>query len=178
MSLAHNVFIRNLNAIYLQAPNIKLPLDIRDFLIFCQTFVEAIHHHHKVEEKYFFPAIEEYTGSKGLMEVNVHQHEAFEAGLDKFTEYVGAAAPEEFDGKKLIEIIDSFGEVLMGHLNDEINTLLGLEEYGGEKLRAAWDLLEKKIQGELGFKDMVLPTRDSVGLFRAWTNIEDGTDLI
>ena len=112
------------------------------------------------------------------MEVNVHQHEAFEQGLDKFTEYVGAATPEEFDGKKLIEIIDSFGEVLMGHLNDEINTLLGLEEYGGEKLRAAWDLLEKKIQGELQFKDMVWPTRDSLGLFRAWTNIEDGTDLI
>jgi hemerythrin-like domain-containing protein len=155
MSLAHNTFIRNLNSIYLQAPNIILPLDIRDFLIFCQTFIETIHHHHKSEEKYFFPAIEEYTGLKGLMEVNVHQHEAFEPGFDKFTEYVGAVTPEEFDGKKLIKIIDSFGEVLTEHLNDEINTLLGLEEYGGEKLRAAWDFLEKKVLGELKFKDMV-----------------------
>ena len=36
MALAHNIMVRNLNAIYLQAEGVKEPKDIADFLIFCR----------------------------------------------------------------------------------------------------------------------------------------------
>lgn len=38
MALVHNVLIRALNCIYLQAPNIKNPKDITDFLTFMHSW--------------------------------------------------------------------------------------------------------------------------------------------
>jgi hypothetical protein len=144
MALAHNIMVRNLNAIYLQASNITSPKDIADFLVFCQTCYEAIHHHHHCEEEFFFPWIEDYTGEKGIMETNMEQHKAFEAGLEKFKEYAYNVTPETYDGEKLKGIIDGFGPALTAHLSDEIQTLLGLDKYGGEKLEKAWHELDKK----------------------------------
>jgi hemerythrin-like domain-containing protein len=144
MALAHNVMVRNLNAIYLQASNITDPKDISDFLIFCQTCYEAIHHHHHCEEEFFFPWIEEYTGEKGIMERNVEQHKAFDAGAEKFKDYTYSVTPASYDGEKLKGIIDDFGPALTAHLTDEIQTLLSLDKYGAEKLEKAWHELDKK----------------------------------
>jgi hypothetical protein len=51
MALAHNIMVRNLNAVYLQAPNITKKDDIADFIVFVQTLCEEIHHHHSGEEE-------------------------------------------------------------------------------------------------------------------------------
>jgi hemerythrin-like domain-containing protein len=143
MSLAHNIMVRNLNSIYLQAENIKEPKDITDFMIFCQTTYETIHHHHSLEEEYLFPWIEEYTGEKGIMEANLEQHKAFEAGAEKFKEYILGTGPESYDGKELKRVIDGFGPALTVHLEAEIQTLLGLDRFGAEKLEAVWKKLDK-----------------------------------
>jgi len=153
MSLAHNMYIRILNSIYLQAANVKEPTDAADFLFYCQVFAEGIHGHHQAEEEHFFPQIEEYTGQKGLMAANVAQHDAFEPGLLKFEEYVKETKPEDFDGKKLLAIIDDFGAILTQHLADEIDTLLALDKYGGDKLKKAWDFLDAQVLKHMG--DMV-----------------------
>ncbi|CZR62089.1 uncharacterized protein PAC_11986 [Phialocephala subalpina] len=159
MCLAHNLILRNLNAIYLQAPNISKdsPTDIRDFILFCQVFHESVSHHHDYEESTFFPSIEEYTKEKGIMETSMRQHEAFHAGLEEFGEYVYGVGVEEWDAKRLLGIVDGFGEALQLHLRDEIETLLGLEKYGGDKLQKAWDELEAKIQREMTDKLKVIP---------------------
>lgn len=94
----------------------------------------------------FFPDVEAYTGEKGIMEKNVLQHEAFHPGLDEFRKYVFETKVEDYDGKKLRAIMDGFGHILMTHLNEEIETLLGLEKYGGDKLAKSWADLEVKVQ--------------------------------
>lgn len=91
------------------------------------------------------------------METNVKQHEAFHAGLEKFGHYVEGVKIEDWDSGRLLGIVDEFGEALQVHLREEIETLLGLEKYGGEKLKKAWDDLEKKIQKEMTDKLKVIP---------------------
>lgn len=145
MALAHNLLLRNPNAIYLQATGVKLPADIADFLTMCQIWWETVHHHHSMEEEYFFPLIEEYTSEKGIMETNINQHAAFQAGVERFRVYVFQTTPEIYDGKTLKQIVDSFGPVLTKHLKEEIDSLLALDEFGGEQLEKSYRELDAKI---------------------------------
>ena len=90
MALVHNCFIRILNCIYLQAPNVKEERDISDFTIFMHAWLITLHEHHGNEEKLFFHWLEEYIGVPNYMEKNVEQHHAFGPPLEQFELYVKA----------------------------------------------------------------------------------------
>jgi hemerythrin-like domain-containing protein len=77
MALAHNVLIRGLNSIYLQAPNIK-PEDHSDFINYCKSWCQVLENHHTGEETTLFPQIEKITGEAGIMDVNVEQHRMYQ----------------------------------------------------------------------------------------------------
>ena len=62
MALIHNVIIRGINSIYLQAPNIKLENDIEDFLTYMYSWSLLVHIHHDNEEATMFPLLEKYIG--------------------------------------------------------------------------------------------------------------------
>ncbi|KAL7755652.1 hypothetical protein ACKLNR_014179 [Fusarium oxysporum f. sp. zingiberi] len=145
MALIHNMIIRGLNSIYLQAPRIS-PADIRSFLMYTLAWHTLLDMHHSCEEADFFPFIEGASGKKGLMNNNVEQHKAFQVEVEVFKTYVEdcMTGKQSFDGDKVVEMIDGFGETLTNHLRDEIPTLLKLRDYGMEKMRD----LEKKFQGE------------------------------
>jgi hypothetical protein len=149
MALAHGLIIRNLNAIYLQAEGVSKAEDIKDFILFAQVVMDEIHLHHAFEEQYFFPWIGEYTGEKDIMETNIAQHHAFEKGIKKFREYIDNVTPEIYDGKEMKRFLNEFGPILSQHLTDEIATLLGLDKYGGDKLKATSDRLEAKVIASL-----------------------------
>ena len=78
-----------------------------------------------------FPAFDLITGNQSLMSRNIEQHEAFNPGLNKLSEYVKLCRREDepvpFDAVQFRQIIDSFGGVFTTHLADEITTLIGLE---------------------------------------------------
>jgi len=109
MAYAHNGMIRGLNSLYHQSLFVRQPKDIQDILLFTKFWCGWLHKHHEAEEANFFPRIEEITGKKGLMEVNVAQHHSFESGLLKLENYGKETKVDEYDGKKLREIIDEFG---------------------------------------------------------------------
>ena len=153
MCLAHNAMIRNLNAIYLQCEQVTMPQDQADFVIFCQAAIEVVHTHHKMEETNLFPQIAAYTGEPDIMDKNVEQHRAFDAGLALFDEYIYAATPDGYDGTELKSLLVGFADILVAHLRDEIQTLLGLQKYGGEKLGPIFDNFNKKVMDEV--KDKV-----------------------
>ncbi|CZR62178.1 uncharacterized protein PAC_12075 [Phialocephala subalpina] len=156
MALIHNVFIRILNCIYLQAPNISPsnPKDVKDFAIFMRAWCITIHEHHGNEEKYFFPWLEKEIGKEGFMEKNVVQHHAFNPGLEKFENYVESLreGKEEFDGERVVSLIDGFGTTLTDHLKDEIVTFEALEEYEGVIDWKAWNQM---------LQDIALKTADT-----------------
>jgi hemerythrin superfamily protein len=73
MALLHNVFMRGFNSIYNQALEVQ-PQDYKPFLCYAQCIYETLDAHHSGEETKFFPRIEEATGVKGIMDVNITQH--------------------------------------------------------------------------------------------------------
>lgn len=135
MSLVHNMVIRGLNSIYLQAPRVSQN-DVLSFLQYALAWWALVNVHHTGEETDFFPYLEDATGQKGLMDVNVDQHHAFRDGLQSFKTYMEdcVAGTQTFEGNKVVGIIDEFGKVLVTHLTDEIPTLLQLREVGMDKL--------------------------------------------
>lgn len=133
MSIVHNIVIRGLNAIYIQAPHVASS-DTPDFIGYCKAWSEFLHLHHSGEEAHFFPTIEKATGVVGIMEPNVHQHAEFSPGLNAFSDYLSSATTETFSGQKLVELIDVFAKPLTQHLADEIPTILSLRSYGTEKV--------------------------------------------
>ncbi|MBE3047596.1 hemerythrin domain-containing protein [Candidatus Bathyarchaeota archaeon] len=143
MASLHNIVLRGLNAIYLQAPHIQ-PADEKSFCAFIANWHSILHLHHAAEEEDAFPLIEKMAGEKGIMEVNVEQHEAFQSGLGALEGYAAgcAAGKETYDGRKVVEIIDGFGAVLAEHLADEIPTIEGLRKYGAEKMAGLKGILQ------------------------------------
>jgi len=73
MAVTHNIIIRGLNSIYLQAPHVQ-PKDYVDFIGYCLCWGDVLHAHHYCEETIAFPEIEKSSEVKGIMDVNVHQH--------------------------------------------------------------------------------------------------------
>ena len=167
MALVHNVIIRGLNSIYLQArgvapfkiksvtPDNQPAVQLRDdFVEYCTIWAEFLHAHHHGEEEFLFPEVERIIGVPGIMEPNVNQHEAFKPGLDEFDAYLKRVSGKSYKpaervgedkflyGEELCRIIDSFGEILVQHLQEEIPTLLALEKFG-DRLPIA-ELFEKE----------------------------------
>lgn len=141
MALVHNFIIRILNCIYLQAPNVKLEEDIKDFAIFMYAWCILIHEHHSNEENLFFPWLEEYVGVPNYMEKNVEQHHAFAPGMEKFENYVKAVkeGKEGFDAEKVRSLIDNFGPILTQHLKEEIESLEELDKFGDKVDWVKWN---------------------------------------
>jgi hypothetical protein len=145
MVCVHNMIIRGLNSIYLQAPNIKEKKDIEDFLTYMFSWSLLVHMHHENEELVCFPLLEKDIGIEGYMEKNVDQHKLFGPGLKAYDEYIVAAreGKEPFDGAKVLAIIDTFGTVFTQHLTEEIATFEELDKYE-DKIN--WPYWNKRVQ--------------------------------
>lgn len=129
MAFAHNAMLRGLNAIYLQAPNVPSnSVDASDFLFFVVAWSDWILHHHILEETQMFPGFEAVEGMKaGHLQDNVDQHHAFSEGLTALSEYAKSTSAGDYDGPKVVELINAFGDTLREHLADEIGTLWAME---------------------------------------------------
>ena len=129
MAHAHNGFLRALNSIYLQCPAVSAKKDVADLLTYCALWQTWMSDHHRLEETILFPAFEKSMDSPGLMSAEHDQHEAMQPGLVRLGAWVRdcQAGKEEFEATKLRAIIDSFGEKLAVHFEDEIPTILKLD---------------------------------------------------
>ncbi|KAI1064916.1 hypothetical protein NW752_005896 [Fusarium irregulare] len=156
MTVVHNLFLRGINAIYVQAVNVAergTAKDKSDFANFAWSWSQEVLEHHDIEESRIFPEINELAGVPGLMDANIEEHHLFHTGLDKFREYVDKLRKEEeeLDGEKLKGIIDSFMPVLRTHLENEIDTLVGLEKYAD---KCDWGAWFQKVAQDLGAQGM------------------------
>ena len=104
-----------------------------------------MHHHHDAEEEDFFPSIERISGVQGIMERNIEQHRAFTPGFNLFQEYARTCLPKDYDGWKIRSLIEDFAEPLTRHLHDEIETLRALDMHDSERVRQAYQRLEKTL---------------------------------
>lgn len=159
MCMIHNVLLRGINAIYNQASGVSArgtAKDKTDFANFAINWGEMITSHHEVEENVLFPEINEMTKSPGLMDANVGEHKLFHAGLHEFVDYLKPVkeGKAEFDGEKLKAIVDAFMPQLRDHLENEIDTLIGLSKWDKEIDWPAW---MKKKTDKIVMDDMKSP---------------------
>ncbi|KAG6846718.1 hypothetical protein H0H93_012256 [Arthromyces matolae] len=117
------MFVRGINAIYAQAMDIEAR-KAKSFAFFCNALMEMIHHHHTLEEELVFPFYESRMGANAMGH-NVEQHHDFLPGLEDFEAYVkdvlnGKAV---YSGDLTIKKLDSFADIMVKHLREEIPTL-------------------------------------------------------
>jgi hypothetical protein len=127
MAFAHNAMLRGLNAIYLQAPHVPAA-DAADFLFFVGAWCAWVLDHHVLEETRMFPGFAAVRGVRpGQLSHNVEQHHLFSGGLEALQAYAASAPAAEYDGAKLLGLVDGFAGHIRQHLADEIDTLWGLD---------------------------------------------------
>lgn len=128
MALSHNAFIRGFNSIYQQAPRLREPADKTDFAGYCIAWADCVATHHHYEETEFFPNIDRAAGRTGLMDGAVHEHEAFQGGLQRFKKYLEDKGAD-FSAAELIALMDEFKEPLHSHLKAEPPAIVALAKY-------------------------------------------------
>jgi len=117
MILIHNIFIRSLNSIYHCAPVVKKE-DETAFAGYCLTFAENVRVHHDMEEEIVFPFLQ----TKFDMGANVEQHAQTTSGIRALEEYMNDVLSNKtaYDGAKVRELVEGFGDDLVEHLHDEV----------------------------------------------------------
>ena len=143
--------------LYSACENNKLPqrMTPKQFINQGLQFVQHLTAHHGIEETYFFPVLAERMpefrpapkgkGSKSgastaVAEELLNQHKQIHAGMDVFEAYLEQcyAGKEELDLATLKAKMDTWGEVLWKHLDQEVKTL------GAENVRKYYTLDEIK----------------------------------
>ncbi|KAF8798500.1 hypothetical protein BYT27DRAFT_7264653 [Phlegmacium glaucopus] len=153
MAAAHNMFIQGINAIVHHAPTVNGD-KVKPFMVFCLTLLDGIHHHHTLEETYYFPALEEKLG-KGALNGNIEQHKEFIPGVEALEEWCKKVqkGEEAYDANVLLGLVDAFGDAMIAHLASEIPTL------DRDIIQANFTLAELDAI-EAGFKKRVLAAID------------------
>jgi hemerythrin-like domain-containing protein len=123
MAAAHNMVIQGLNAVIRHGPTVKGD-KVEPFMVFCRTLIDNIHHHHTLEETFYFPVLEEKLGA-GTLQGNVEQHKEFMPGLEALEEWCKKVqkGEAEYDGTVFLGLVEAFGDTMVAHLNSEIPTL-------------------------------------------------------
>ncbi|ETN42287.1 uncharacterized protein HMPREF1541_04228 [Cyphellophora europaea CBS 101466] len=138
MTLVHNCFIRAINSIFYYAPYVSEPRDIKDFLRFCQAFVSEISLHHKTEEDIIFPMWVKASNTPDLMNENIEEHKTFEEGLHQLKQYTQNTESQAYRSEDLLAIMDQFIPILVQHLTSEIDSILAMRKYDGDKILATF----------------------------------------
>jgi len=123
MAAAHNTFIQGLNAFIRHGPTVKED-KVEPFMRFCLAVLETIHHHHSLEETYYFPIMEEKLG-KGALSGNIKEHEEFVPKMEALDEWCKKVQKGEavYDGKVFLGMVEAFADTMVAHMTNELRTL-------------------------------------------------------
>ena len=115
-------------------------MSLRQFLTMGLQFCRYIETHHGIEEQHIFPILAkkmpEFRKELSLLT----QHKAIHKGIDQMEAYLRKCNNGETDFRmdELKKIMDSYGDVLWTHLNEEVQTL------GAENMRKYWTIEEMR----------------------------------
>lgn len=118
-------------------------MSIRQFLALGDQFCNSLTAHHGIEERYIFPQLAQRMPRFKDQEHLKKQHEGIHEGLEILEKYLKKCRSGETELRleEMKRIMDTFGEVLWTHLNDEV------EELKAENMRKFWTA--KEVQGLL-----------------------------
>ncbi|KAK0378955.1 hypothetical protein CNYM01_03670 [Colletotrichum nymphaeae SA-01] len=145
MNYFHNHFRHQWTLLHTAASTGRRPqnMSLKQFLDTGLQFTRHLTAHHGIEEAHVFPMLarrmpEFRTGGRGGGAELLRQHKQIHDGMDKFEAYLRACRDRETELELgvLKEKMDSWGEVLWTHLDQEVETL------GAENMRKYWTMEE------------------------------------
>lgn len=126
MSYFHNSHKRTFNRSYEHADDYaEQGQSLKSFLRESYNLVIHLGNHHSIEESYIFPLLaRKHPAFRDNAEHRL-SHKAIHDGLDRYGSFLREAMADEskYSPEKLREILDSFREPLMRHLDDEVRDL-------------------------------------------------------
>lgn len=145
MEYFHNHFRQTWNLLFSACENNKRPsnLSLKQFISTGKQFCSHLSTHHAIEEQHIFPILAakmpEFKAGRNAAEL-LRQHKEIHKGMDLFEEYLNRcqSGETELELRVLKEKMDSWGEVLWKHLDQEVKTL------GAENMRKYWTLEEMR----------------------------------
>jgi len=142
MDRYHNHFRHQWTQMHAACTANKRPagMSIRQFLALVENFTSTLTLHHDIEEAHFFPVLGTKMDCFRVGEIMKAQHKEIHGGLEKLEKYTGEcrAGRRELRMSEVLEVMDSFGEVLWTHLDLEVKNL------GAENMRRYWSLEEMR----------------------------------
>jgi hemerythrin-like domain-containing protein len=118
-------------------------LSLKQFISTGLQFCSHLSTHHAIEEQHIFPVLAtkmpEFKQGKNAAEL-LRQHKEIHKGMDIFEEYLRKCrdGETELDLRILKTKMDTWGEVLWTHLDQEVKTL------GAENMRKYWTVSEMR----------------------------------
>lgn len=168
MVRAHNLLLRGLNSIYLQAPYVSIPTDIKDLLIFCRAWIHTVNVHHSYEDSILFPGLIKLTGCEDIVSAEQESHRVLHEGLERFGDWIRGVEADlqkwSWDGESgLGAVLDSFANAFVKHLGEEIDMLRSLKSYESQQLVDVWERMEDEVK-KIVNKDTLVrsPSLDSL----------------
>jgi hemerythrin-like domain-containing protein len=109
-------------------------MSLRSFLHQGMQLCRQLTMHHTIEEQYFFPPLAARMPAFAQNDHLISQHERIHEGLVRLEAYLDECRSglRELRLPELKDVMDSFGEVLWAHLDDEVRML------GAENMRRYW----------------------------------------
>jgi hemerythrin-like domain-containing protein len=109
-------------------------MSIRQFLSLGIEFCQMLHMHHSIEEQRIFPQLARRMPAFRRELLLLTQHKEIHKGMDKMEDYLEECrrGQQDFQFRVLREKMDSFGEVLWAHLDEEV------KELGGRNMAKYW----------------------------------------
>ncbi|TDZ18611.1 hypothetical protein Cob_v008442 [Colletotrichum orbiculare MAFF 240422] len=141
MEYFHNHFRAQWTLLHDAASSNRRPrnLTLKQFIDVGLQFAQHLTAHHGIEERFVFPMLArrmpEFRGGRAEL---LQQHRQIHKGMDAFEEYLKKCRAKEVELELgvLREKMDSWGEVLWTHLDQEVKTL------GAENIRKYWTMEE------------------------------------
>ena len=115
-------------------------MSIRAYPNTADQFCHHLTVHHTIEEQHIFPVLARKM-PKFRRELHLlSQHKEIHKGIDKIEEYIAhcKSGEKELRMEEMKEIMDSFGDTLWQHLDDEV------EQLGAENMRTYWTIDEMR----------------------------------
>ncbi|KAH7140622.1 hypothetical protein EDB81DRAFT_885345 [Dactylonectria macrodidyma] len=141
MEYFHDHFRRSWNLLWGACTSGRRPqgMSLKQFIAEGVQFAEHLTAHHGIEENYVFPHLAkkmpEFKAGRGNGAAELlRQHREIHAGLDAFEAYLRRcrAGEDDFALDALRARMETWGEVLWTHLDQEVKTL------GAENMRRYW----------------------------------------
>lgn len=126
MSYFHNSHKRTFNRSYANAYDYtEHGQTLKSFLRESYNLVIHLGNHHRIEESYIFPMLARKHPAFRNDAEHRASHKAIHDGLERYSSFLRDAMADEskYSPGKLREILDSFREPLMRHLDDEVRDL-------------------------------------------------------